>query len=327
MIGLYSIRKPYKLVKARLIMAWQKPLAFFVLIITLSTLAAGQEDDLANISLVDSYYGTEILNVTAHISYNNKETQVILARDGNVRLSRNLLQDPVEITLDDPNTDGMDYFFYGDINTDEEEVQAILFPVSQVRGNVYDSLNNLVRGVSLEFDCDKPTGIKFPDASDKYGAFSSYVPIGKCVISATNGKMIDKQTIETNRGASYELNLKLEKEVSFRQNYYWVILVGILGLILFYFRREKIPGKKKKQVENKELKTITKTLNEKERSIVDFLINNGNKSTSSKIRHAMKMPKTSLSRILERLEAKKVVEIERNGKLKQIRLSGWLLKK
>jgi uncharacterized membrane protein len=63
-----------------------------------------------------------------------------------------------------------------------------------------------------------------------------------------------------------------------------------------------------------------------EREIIDFIILRNNSSTSSKIRHGLKIPKTSLSRILDRLESKKILKIEREGTLKRVKISDWLIK-
>ena len=68
-----------------------------------------------------------------------------------------------------------------------------------------------------------------------------------------------------------------------------------------------------------------KTLKDRERKVVEFLLENENKSTQSKIRYETTIPKTSLIRIFESLENKNIIKIERVGKLKKIELTEWFL--
>ncbi len=72
---------------------------------------------------------------------------------------------------------------------------------------------------------------------------------------------------------------------------------------------------------------ILKTLNENEQKAARFLLENNHQSTQARIRNSIGMPKTSLARVLHMLEKKRVVEIERIGKLKKVRLTSWFLGK
>ncbi|MCX6707312.1 MAG: hypothetical protein NT001_04195 [Candidatus Woesearchaeota archaeon] len=80
--------------------------------------------------------------------------------------------------------------------------------------------------------------------------------------------------------------------------------------------------------QNPRARDIIKTLNEKEKRVVDFIITQeGYKSTQASIRNDTGIPKTSLVRVFASLEAKKVVKIESIGKLKKIELTSWFLGK
>ena len=70
---------------------------------------------------------------------------------------------------------------------------------------------------------------------------------------------------------------------------------------------------------------ILKTLSENEKSVVKFLLENNAFGTQARIKNSIGMPKTSLSRILRMLERKRVVEIERIGKLKKVKLTSWFM--
>lgn len=72
---------------------------------------------------------------------------------------------------------------------------------------------------------------------------------------------------------------------------------------------------------------ILKTLNENERSFVKYLLQNKNKSMQSNMRHALGIPRTTLSRIVESLERKDIIKVERFGKAVKIELTGWFLGK
>ena len=75
------------------------------------------------------------------------------------------------------------------------------------------------------------------------------------------------------------------------------------------------------------IKDIINTLNDKESLVVNFLLEHENKSTQSKLKYGVNIPKTTLSRLLEKLEAKNIINIERIGKAKKIELTGWFLGK
>ncbi len=287
-------------------------------IVLLSTIVLAQ-DSLVSLGLVDSS-GEPINDVIAIVDTD----MVILVNDGILKFEQSVYGNVVEIVLDDPNTDVMDYYFKGEITESMEEI--VFVPISQVRGSVYDSLDNLLGNVDLEFDCNSLSGIDFPKKTDKFGGFSTYVPIGECNILSTNGKFIDKAVFKTNRGDSIELRLTLRDKVDSGFSFYWVVLVvAVIGLLIYKFKPRK-KRKVKKSPTGRKLNAILKTLSESEKQIMDFIIANGNTSTSSKIRHGLKIPKTSLSRTLERLESKKILTMEREGKLKRVKISDWLLK-
>lgn len=78
---------------------------------------------------------------------------------------------------------------------------------------------------------------------------------------------------------------------------------------------------------NPRARDIMKTLNEKEQKVVAFILENNNKSTQASIRNGTGIPKTTLVRIFQSLEAKKVIKIEVIGKLKKIEFTDWFLGK
>ncbi|MFO8015622.1 MAG: hypothetical protein R6U32_00810 [Candidatus Woesearchaeota archaeon] len=78
---------------------------------------------------------------------------------------------------------------------------------------------------------------------------------------------------------------------------------------------------------NPRARDIIKTLNAREKEVVDFLLAHNMKSTQAAIRNDTGIPKTSLARIFQSLESKNVIKVETIGKLKKIEITDWFLGK
>jgi len=72
---------------------------------------------------------------------------------------------------------------------------------------------------------------------------------------------------------------------------------------------------------------ILPTLSDKERDIVEYLLHNGYTCTQSTLKYKLGIPKTSLVRILQSLEIKKIIYIEKVGKLRKIEITKWFMGK
>ena len=84
--------------------------------------------------------------------------------------------------------------------------------------------------------------------------------------------------------------------------------------------------KKEKETTQKKIDSVIKTLNEKEAAIVGLLLSNENKTElQSRIRHELGIPRTTLSRLLQSLEKKKIITIAKQGKIVKIKLTDWIL--
>lgn len=98
--------------------------------------------------------------------------------------------------------------------------------------------------------------------------------------------------------------------------------------------KESEPEKEEENEEDKiqkdktlssQTKAIMETLSGKEKEIVNFLLENNFSSSQAKIRHSLNIPRTSLARILQSLEGKKIVQIEKEGKMVSIKLTKFFL--
>ena len=112
----------------------------------------------------------------------------------------------------------------------------------------------------------------------------------------------------------------------------YVLLTSLaLFVIVFFLLRkpkkpvkEKIEAPKIKEKKPKSRKTdIMKTLNPREKNVVNFLLENKNHSSQNNIKNNLGIPKTTLIRLFQALEAKNIVSIERIGKMKKITLTSW----
>ncbi len=90
---------------------------------------------------------------------------------------------------------------------------------------------------------------------------------------------------------------------------------------------EPLNHKTEASSDSKVSEAILKTLNSKEKAIVEFLLSNSNKASQAQIRHNTSIPRTSLTRVLQSLEAKKIINIERQGKMVKVELTDFFLGK
>jgi uncharacterized membrane protein len=72
---------------------------------------------------------------------------------------------------------------------------------------------------------------------------------------------------------------------------------------------------------------IIKTLGGKEKVVIQFLLENNNKSNQATVRHATGLPRTTLARLLSMLESRSIIKIEKHGKAVRVSLTDWFLGK
>ncbi len=257
----------------------------------------------------------------------------------------------LKFQIDDLKTSGKDYYAEQEIVLDKSIDQEIIaFSVGSVKGVVYDALNNLVSEALLKVECSKEYGEKFPEETDRVGSFSlDYAPLGECVITATANRAVGSGKIIVEKGGSHTLEIRLNRAVISEGGKGWIIFWSIIVVSIlggagwfgwkYWKKRQKITqhtqqSQEKKQEEqkleekhSKRTQDILDTLNEKEKRIVMFLLNNQNTSTQAKIRYETGIPKTTLVRIFTSLQNKKIITIETIGKLKKIKVTNWFLEK
>jgi len=218
---------------------------------------------------------------------------------------------------------------------------ALLIPFvsaqSEVKGIVLDSLDNLVGFADIKLDCLEPQVFK----TDKFGTFSiKDVPAGSCRVYATFSDGIGFEDLTITNQSLY-VEVKLDKTIITlpeKKNYLPVVLiVALIALAFLYFslykkekkveRKEKSEEKQVKELKKGRAEDILKTLSAKEQKIVKLLMANKNTMIQASVRRELGIPRTSLTRLLQGLEAKNIVSTKKLGKTVRIKLTEWFLGK
>lgn len=329
----------------------------FVSIILTILIAVPVFSEEFNLTFMDASTKQRLSDIFLTISYDNKEISEF------VGLAPLLidLQRGAEITIAGENISTLGKDYYRKTIVGEDIIY--LFQTGTIRGIVKDKLDNIVSYADLKFECSNNIGCVFPSKTDKFGSFNvDFAPVGKCKISAYYNNAIGFNEVQIEPGKIVDIEIKLDRSIlSADAGYDWVkiLLFTVLILILAVFvvvlirrykskkaglskevyrkqikkeklkkraveevRKEKIEG-----VAGKRAEDIMKTLNENEKNVVNFLIENKNKAAQSSIRHALGIPRTTLSRIVESLERKNIIKVERLGKAVKIELTDWFLGK
>ncbi len=200
-----------------------------------------------------------------------------------------------------------------------------------VKGVVIDSLDNLVGFAEIKLDCMEGTF-----TTDKFGTFSvSNVPSGPCRVFAAfrDGGGFELVDIQSNQ--TIYIELKLDKTIvnlPKQHNYLLPILVFVVFVLAvlaykFWKKEKRLEKAVKAESHSARIHDVLKTLKPKERSVVEFLLQNDNVGSQAKIRHSTGLARTSLARCLTDLEGKNIVSVERLGKLVKVRLTDWFLGK
>lgn len=250
-------------------------------------------------------------------------------------------------------------------NNQKEKQTVPAFPSATIQGLVKDKLNNVVNKADIKFDCQNKNALNLVFQSDQFGSFKKEaVPIGSCRIFASYKNTIGISEVMLKTGDFENIEIILNKtsvpqitqeENNFLNSSEKLILLLSLTLIilvvifLFFLDQKKKKRTRKKEPEKKknpqnttrhekirkgsrtDLKKrredIILTLSEKEQVIVKFLLEQKEyKTTQSKLRYGTGIPKTSLTRTVNSLEAKNIVLLNKIGNLVKIKLSPWFLK-
>jgi len=312
-------------------LAMRKTISFIWLIIFASFVAA----DEVLFTFKDINTKQNISDVVVYAVFENSTTQFV-EKDGGLNLDISPGHE-IAFLVDDLSTKGQDYFGTTVSQTNMASQTVFLFPIGTVRGIVKDALDNIVGSASLKFDCRGIPGTKFPDKTDRFGSFSvEAMPAGACKIYATYLNGVGVKDVDIERGDLKNIELRLDKTIVTqpRTPIYGFIILLVIVLIaliwLFLKTKIKVPQERVHRAEvavGKRSQDILKTLNPKERDVVSYLLANKGHATQASIRHNTGIPRTSLARVLQSLEAKKIIKISKFGKAVKVQLTDWFLEK
>jgi uncharacterized membrane protein len=295
----------------------KRTIIIFVIVILLSSFVSA-------ITLKDINTNQPISNITIYYTLGEEVFSKFIEDDLPLKKDTK-----IEIRGYYPETPSIDY--YADTKITKETQNIFLTPVGALRGVVKDKLNNVINNAELKFECTFET--EFPKNTDSFGTFNiENIPVGNCKILAKHKKLTGHQNIEIQQGSINEIEISLNKEIKSSAEILLPLLIILIIVIIVgsitYTLIKKIKKKESKpQKKNKRINDILKTLNTKEKEIVNLLLENHNELSQAIIRHNTGIPRTTLSRVLEALESKNIIEIERMGKLVKIKLSAWFLGK
>lgn len=268
-----------------------------------------------------------------------------------------------EAVIDDKNTPAPDYF--GTLKPSGEDLEKFqVYPIGVLQGSVLDTEGNLIPKAKLAFVCYSSILVEFPEKTDITGFLTvPKMPIGSCTVIASTENSAGKKDFEIKTGEVTVLEIVLEKKVASTKSFFIYLTTAIIFILIcsyliwFLVKRnqkraikesihEAVSGKVKKVEEEEEekdrdengkdkiqndkvlssqTKAILETLSGKEKEIVNFLLENNFSSSQAKIRHSLNIPRTSLARILQSLERKKIAQIEKDGKMVTIQLTKFFL--
>lgn len=229
-------------------------------------------------------------------------------------------------------TSGRDYLGTTTLRKNDNEATILLIPAATLHVTILDESENLASFTAFHLECNNPIPVDLKNQTDFFGFIAfNVLPAGKCTILASKQGSSAATTIDLKQGDFYTLKLQLEKPAN---NKYILLILLIIVLIIAALVAFWITTKKQTPLSQSQKITLSKrtediltTLKPKEAEIIQHLLLHNNAGLQSHLMHELNIPKTTLSRILEGLQNKKIVNCEPQGKNKKVTLTPWFLGK
>ena len=243
------------------------------------------------------------------------------------------------------DTPGKDYYYKMDVYLSADTNMTVnLLSAGSVEGMVYTGaeLREVVEGAILKFDCNADYIRPGEMTTDSFGSFENeWMPVGKCKIYAKNGKQIGSEDVVISPGdLSSNVQIILDKKAALNGDDFYVILLAVAAMLFLIYllmrrRMSKVVAtseksatrEKEERVISKRAQDLMQTMNEREKKVVQYLLDNGGRSTQNKICRGTFIPKTSLSRCIRLLEQKRIIAVERFQNIVKIELTAWFMDK
>lgn len=266
-------------------------LVFIFIFLISSVLAVDYSFEFQSVETLEPVHGCVAYFNTGETIYNK-----YLHEDEAVTLTLEEIPTLLEITVDVIDTAGFDYYtaiYTSEITLSEEnKVNVVLLPeASSLRGTVKDKLDNVVSNAKLKFECANlnPT-THVPEYTDEFGSFFiEAMPVGECKIHATFEDGAGSTTVNLQKGDLQDIEIKLDKSIiydaaGFNYLYFVPVLLVIIAALVYLFLKTREIKQLNQEVKQEEkeiqefrqeettikLRSILKTLNEKESAIVNL---------------------------------------------------------
>jgi len=174
--------------------------------------------------------------------------------------------------------------------------------------------------------------------TDDSGAFFAELPPGDYLIvtnSSQGRKTVSARVLQEGSGP---IRIILEAELQPNMEggvdvYGWALvlfvmffilaaLVGGFRLVQAAFKKDLKPHGHVALAKHR-ADEILPTLNEREKEVVNYLLEHGDKKRFSKVRFETKIPKTSFFRVIDSLEKRKIIRVERFLNTAELFLTDW----
>ncbi|MFH1408446.1 MAG: carboxypeptidase regulatory-like domain-containing protein [Nanoarchaeota archaeon] len=257
---------------------------------------------------------------------------LLFSRDGSITFKVEDISTKAVLTADLLETPGFDGYTTVMITTQDEQT-ITLFPVGSVRGTVTDRDGQLIADADIKAECQGSYGEAGSMKTDDYGSFIfNILPVGSCRFSARADQAVGFETVDITKGSLDQIELSFSRSAALRNlwPYLFIVLLALGGWALFVWsmRRAKnpVPVAEKPLSEGpSRADDIVKTLREPEQEVVQTLLSSGNEATQAAVYHKTGIPKTTLSRCIQTLEAKQIISVKKIGKMKRLTLTPWFL--
>jgi len=226
---------------------------------------------------------------------------------------------------------------------DDSNINAISISNGEIHGKLVKNDGRSVGGYYVELECFESDYFRH-DITDKTGRFSFRdVPTGECqVLTMYDGRLYLEDVYVVNDKVSKK-DLVVESNDSYYMALVRVILgftfLGFLSLILFSYiqlKKRTIPEqvmdegadetKKYAPIRvTQRMQEIIAALPERQKKIIDLLIEYDGVLNSAEIIHYIEIPKATLSRELNHLEQQKIIDTVHVGRNRRVRFTGWFL--
>ncbi|OIO24623.1 hypothetical protein AUJ14_05835 [Candidatus Micrarchaeota archaeon CG1_02_55_22] len=253
----------------------------------------------------------------------------------------------VDCSADNSSTPAYDYYrqdFTLDVPA-KSRVPIFLSQVSTLFGSVSNN-GSFVQGSQIQLRCAGDISeTPVYSVTDEYGSFlMKNAPSGDCVVYARHDTAATSTPVNLRVGQISNVDLQLEYALEqpaswLNSNVYTAILAVLVLIILAYLAYRAKPAQVVKEKQfvaphepvkqashpvDARMSAVISTLDEREKSVVSYLLEHG-ASRESTVRKALMIPKATFFRVVKRLETKRIIRVDKHENRAVMRPTKWFL--